>query len=141
MDNKELKRLAKQKLKEFHRWRRVAGFHYGLIQVDENWSVKLFEFNLEDYKDRLHDWQREAPHEVNEIIQAVNAITTPRRRAALIMSYILALKLLTVEQMTRLGVASSSYHRAKEQALLEFAEHYRQGVLKTYYIELNDSYL
>lgn len=84
----DLKQLAKRKLKEFHRWCRVAVLHYDMIQVDENWTVKLFEFDPEDYKGRIYDWQREAPEEVNEIIKAVNAIARPRHRAILIMSYI-----------------------------------------------------
>lgn len=123
------KQLAKRKLKEFHRWCRVAVLHYDMIQVDENWTVKLFEFDPEDYKGRIYDWQRKAPEEVNEIIKAVNAIARPRYRAVLIMSYISPDKIRTAEQIQRLGIAESTYYLAKNEALKEFACQYRDGSL------------
>lgn len=103
-----------------------------MIQVDENWTVKLFEFDPEDYKGRIHDWQREAPNEANEILKAVNAITKPRHRAILIMSYILPEKIRSVEQAQRIGIAESTYYLAKNEALKEFASRYRSGELLQY---------
>ncbi|CYW05844.1 DUF1492 domain-containing protein [Streptococcus suis] len=100
-----------------------------MIQVDENWIVKLFEFDPEDYKGRIYDWQREAPNEVNEILKAINAIAKPRHRAILIMSYISPDKLRSVEQAQQLGIAESTYYLAKNEALLEFAGQYRSGEL------------
>ncbi|HFR3403524.1 TPA: DUF1492 domain-containing protein [Streptococcus suis] len=126
----DLKQLAKRKLEEFHRWCRVAVLHYDMIQVDENWTVKLFEFDPEDYKGRIYDWQREAPEEVNEIIKAVNAIAKPRHRAVLVMSYILPEKIQSAEQAQRLAIKSSTYYLAKNEALLEFANCYRDGAIK-----------
>ncbi len=123
------KQLAKRKLKEFHRWCRVAVLHYDMIQVDENWTVKLFEFDPEDYKGRIHAWQREAPNEANEILKAINAVAKPRHRAVLIMSYILPDKIRTAEQTQRLGIAESTYYLAKNEALKEFAGQYRDGSL------------
>ncbi|HHT7814041.1 TPA: DUF1492 domain-containing protein [Streptococcus suis] len=100
-----------------------------MIQVDENWTIKLFEFDPEDYKGKVHGWQREAPNEVNEILKAINAIAKTRHRAILIMSYILPEKIRSAEQAQRLGIKSSTYYLAKNKALEEFASQYRDGSL------------
>ncbi|MCO8225326.1 DUF1492 domain-containing protein [Streptococcus suis] len=100
-----------------------------MIQVDENWTVKLFEFDPEDYKGRIHTWQREAPNEANEILKAINAIQTPRLRAILIVSYIVPDKLKVKEQALQLNIAESTYYLAKNEALEEFAGQYRSGEL------------
>ncbi|HFI0041564.1 TPA: DUF1492 domain-containing protein [Streptococcus suis] len=127
-----VKQLAKRKLKEFPRWCRVAVLHHDQIQISEDWTVKLFEFDPEDYKGRVHGWQREAPNEVNEILKAINAIAKPRHQAILIMSYILPDKIRTAEQAQQLGIAESTYYLAKIEALREFAELYRGGALLQY---------
>ncbi|HFI0026787.1 TPA: DUF1492 domain-containing protein [Streptococcus suis] len=127
-----LKQLAKRKLKEFSRWCRVAVLHHDMIQVDENWTIKLFEFDPEDYKGKVHGWQREAPNEVNEIWKAINAIAKPRHRAILIMSYISPDKLKVKEQALQLNIAESTYYLAKNEALEEFASCYRNGALQRY---------
>mgnify|MGYP001187750588 FL=1 len=123
------KQLAKRKLKEFHQWCRVSVLHQDRIQVDKYWMVTLFEFDPEDYKDRMYDWQREAPSEVNEILKAINEIPKPRHRATLVMSYILPEKIQIKEQAQRLRIAESTYYLDKALALMEFAKRYRNGIL------------
>lgn len=123
------KQLAKRKLKEFHQWCRIAVLHRDLIQVDKHWMVTLFEYNPEDYKDKMYEWQREAPNEANEILKAINAIPKPRQRAALVMSYILPEKTRASEQVKRLRIANSTYYLDKMLALMEFAKRYRNGIL------------
>ncbi|WP_408545296.1 DUF1492 domain-containing protein [Streptococcus suis] len=108
----------------------MAVLHHDQIQISEDWTVKLFEFDPEDYKGRVHGWQREAPNEVNEILKAINAIAKPRHRAILIMSYILPEKIRSTEQAQRLGIAESTYYLAKNEALEEFANCYRDGAIK-----------
>ncbi|HFI0337605.1 TPA: DUF1492 domain-containing protein [Streptococcus suis] len=125
-----VRKLAKRKLKEFPRWCRVAVLKRDLIQVEKDWTVKLFEFDPEDYKGRIHTWQREAPYEANEILKAINAIQTPRLRAILIMSYIVPDKLKVKEQVLQLDIAESTYYLAKNEALKEFASCYRNGSLQ-----------
>ncbi|HEM3633418.1 TPA: DUF1492 domain-containing protein [Streptococcus suis] len=125
-----LKQLAKRKLKEFKHWCRVAILDRDLIQVEKDWTVKLFEFDPEDYMGKIHDWQREAPNEANEILKAINAIQTPRLRAILIMSYIVPDKLKVKEQALQLNIAESTYYLAKNEALEEFASCYRNGSLQ-----------
>ncbi|HHT7804387.1 TPA: DUF1492 domain-containing protein [Streptococcus suis] len=126
----DLKQLAKRKLEEFHRWCRVANLFHGPSESFANWLIPSLEFNPEDYKDRKHDWQREAPEEVNEIIKAVNAIAKPRHRAVLIMSYISPEKIRSAEQVQRLAIKSSTYYLAKNEALEEFANCYRDGAIE-----------
>ncbi|WP_247904440.1 DUF1492 domain-containing protein [Streptococcus suis] len=117
------KQLAKRKLKEFPRWCRVAVLHHDQIQIGDDWTVKLFEFDPEDYKGKVHGWQREAPNEVNTIAK-------PRHQAILIMSYILPEKIRSAKQQAqRLGIAESTYYLAKNEALKEFAGQYRDGSL------------
>ncbi|WP_201326901.1 DUF1492 domain-containing protein [Streptococcus suis] len=126
------KQLAKRKLKEFPRWCRVAVLHHDQIQIGDDWTVKLFEFDPEDYKGKVHGWQREAPNEVNEILKAINTIAKPRHQAILIMSYILPEKIRSAKQAQRLGIAASTYYLAKNEALKEFAGQYRDGSLLQY---------
>ncbi|HEM5046567.1 TPA: DUF1492 domain-containing protein [Streptococcus suis] len=97
-----------------------------------NWLIPSLEFNPEDYKGRVHGWQREAPNEVNEILKAINTIAEPRHRAILIMSYISPDKIRTAEQAQQLGIKSSTYYLAKNKALEEFASQYRSGILERY---------
>ncbi|HEM3286374.1 TPA: DUF1492 domain-containing protein [Streptococcus suis] len=92
----------------------------------------MFEFDPEDYKGKVHGWQREAPNEVNEILKAINTIAKPRHQAILIMSYILPEKIRSAKQAQRLGIAESTYYLAKNEALKEFAGQYRSGILERY---------
>ena len=85
-DKTILKKLAKRKLKEFHRWCRVSNLFHEQTESFENWLIPSLEFDPEDYKLSKNSWQRKAPEEVNEIIKAVNAIARPRHRAIFIMS-------------------------------------------------------
>ncbi|HFR3770936.1 TPA: DUF1492 domain-containing protein, partial [Streptococcus suis] len=126
----DLKQLAKKKLKEFHRWCRIANLFHESTESFDNWLIPSLEFDPEDYKLSKHSWQREAPEEVNEIIKAVNAIARPRHRAVLIMSYISPEKIRSAEQAQRLAIKSSTYYLAKNEALLEFANCYRDGAIK-----------
>ncbi|HEM4811370.1 TPA: DUF1492 domain-containing protein [Streptococcus suis] len=128
----DLKQLAKRKLKEFHRWCRISNLFHEQTESFDNWLIPPLEFDPEDYKGRIYDWQREAPEEVNEIIKAVNAIARPRHRAILIMSYISPEKIRSAEQAQQLGIKSSTYYLAKNKALEEFASQYRSGILERY---------
>ncbi|MGQ7367006.1 ArpU family phage packaging/lysis transcriptional regulator [Streptococcus suis] len=127
-----LKQLAKRKLKEFHRWCRIANLFHESTESFDNWLIPPLEFDPEDYRLSKYSWQREAPEEVSEIIKAVNAIARPRHRAILIMSYISPEKIQSAEQAQRLGIKSSTYYLTKNEALVEFASQYRSGELLKY---------
>ncbi|MFI3086187.1 DUF1492 domain-containing protein [Streptococcus sp. 2022WUSS037] len=110
----------------------MANLFHEPTESFDNWLVPLLDYNPEDYKDRKHDWQREAPEEVNEIIKAVNSIPHQRQRAILIMCYIGRETTRLPEQAQRLGIAESTYYLAKNEALQKFAELYRSGALLQY---------
>lgn len=128
MDSKQ---LAKIKLKEFHRWRRVASIEYGLISISSDWYLTLsgVDYNRDD--GLLTWWQREAPCETNEIIKGVNGVPNVRQRAILIMTYILPMRAKNKEQIDTLGIKTSTYPLAKSNALISFAKSYRDGELET----------
>ncbi|MGQ7394729.1 ArpU family phage packaging/lysis transcriptional regulator [Streptococcus suis] len=128
----DLKQLAKRKLKEFHRWCRIANLFHESTESFDNWLIPSLEFDPEDYNLSKYSWQRKAPEEVNEIIKAVNAIAKPRHRAVLIMSYISPEKIQSTEQAQRLAIKSSTYYLAKNEALVEFASQYRSGEILKY---------
>lgn len=129
-----LKKLAKRKLEEFHRWCRVSNLFHEQTESFDNWLIPSLEFDRENFKLSKNSWQRKAPEEVSEIIKAVNAIARPRHRAILIMSYISPKKIQSAEQAQRLGIKSTTYYLTKNEALVEFANCYRDGVIK------NDKY-
>lgn len=131
MDKKARIALAKRKLKEFHRWQNVAVF-WDDISVSDSWIIEPYRFNPENYADRLQEWQRQAPYEVNEIIKAVNAVQKECCRAIIIMSFLERPKKSTAEQMKVINLKSAQYYNLKNLALLEFASLYRDGLLLTY---------
>lgn len=126
------KQLAKRKLKEFHRWCRVANLFHGPTESFDNWLVPLLDYDPEEYRDRKHNWQREAPEEVNEIIKAVNSIPYHRQRAILIMCYISHEATRLPDQARQLGIKPSTYYADKSKAFQAFAELYRSGALLQY---------
>ncbi|HEL9598334.1 TPA: DUF1492 domain-containing protein [Streptococcus suis] len=127
-----MKKLAKRKLEEFHRWCRIANLFHESRESFDNWLIPSLEFDPENFKLSKNSWQRKAPEEVSEIIKAVNAIARPRHRAILIMSYISTEKIQSAEQAQRLGIKSSTYYLTKNEALVEFASQYRSGELLKY---------
>ncbi|MEG3267833.1 ArpU family phage packaging/lysis transcriptional regulator [Streptococcus suis] len=127
-----LKKLAKRKLEEFHRWCRVSNLFHEQTESFDNWLIPSLEFDPENFKLSKNSWQRKAPEEVSEIIKAVNAIARPRHRAILIMSYISPKKIQSAEQAQRLGIKLATYYTDKNKALQAFADLYRNGALLQY---------
>ncbi|MGU8020829.1 ArpU family phage packaging/lysis transcriptional regulator [Streptococcus suis] len=128
----DLKQLAKRKLEEFHRWCRVSNLFHEPTESFDNWLVPLLDYDPEEYRDRKHDWQREAPEEVNEIIKAVNSIPYHRQRAILIMCYIGREATRLPDQARQLCIKPSTYYADKSKAFQAFAELYRGGALLHY---------
>lgn len=113
---------------------RFANLFHESTESFDNWLIPSLEFDPENFKLSKNSWQRKAPEEVSEIIKAVNAIARPRHRAILIMSYISPEKIQSAEQAQRLGIKSSTYYLTKNEALVEFANCYRDGIIE------NDKY-
>lgn len=123
---------AKRLLSNFHRWRSVADIHCEQIKTDACWLLDLVAIpERSEWEHLLTWWQKLAPYEVNEIIKGVNAIPNARQRAILAMTYLLPERIDGKEQMKRLNIKDSTYHKSKKEALLVFAKYYRQGTLET----------
>ena len=63
--------------------------------------------------------------EINKIRKAIEGVSLAMDKRILEMSYIEQKKVSTSEQMVRLSISSSNYHRRKARALLEFIEHWQ----------------
>lgn len=132
MTNNIILKNAKLQLSDFHRWRSVADINYEQIRADDCWLLDLVTIpDRSEWGHLLTWWQHLAPYEVNEIIKGVNAISNARQRAIIAMTYLLPERIDGKEQMKRLNIKTSTYHKSKKEALLAFAKHYRQGTLET----------
>ena len=119
------KKNAIRKLKEFHRWQRIAnslGLSYN----------ELYQFDIEYHPTRRKylDISREcALEELDAIKYAINQLSKIEYRQILIECYLISEKLSNQKIMTQLKRSESWYYETKKRALLEFVELYREGVL------------
>lgn len=63
--------------------------------------------------------------EINKIRKAIEGISSAMDKRILEMSYMEQKKISANEQMVRLSISSSNYHRRKARALLEFIERWQ----------------
>ena len=63
--------------------------------------------------------------EINKIRKAIEGVSLAMDKRILEMSYIEQKKVSTSEQMVRLSISSSNYHRRKARALLQFVENWQ----------------
>lgn len=75
--------------------------------------------------DQQNKLQNMALIEINKIRKAIEGIPLAIDKRILEMSYIEQKKVSANEQMIRLSISSSNYHRRKSRALLEFIEHWQ----------------
>lgn len=80
---------------------------------------------LDSCTDQQNKLQNMALTEVKRIRKAIEGIPLAMDKSILEMSYIEQKKVSTSEQMVRLSISSSNYHRRKARALLEFIDHWR----------------
>ena len=80
---------------------------------------------LDSCTERQNKLQNMALIEINKIRKAIEGIPLAMDKSILEMSYIEQKKVSTSEQMIRLSISSSNYHRRKARALLEFIEHWQ----------------
>lgn len=80
---------------------------------------------LDGCTDHQNKLQNMALIEINKIRKAIEGIPLVMDKRILEMSYIEQKKVSTNEQMIRLSISSSNYHRRKARALLEFIEHWQ----------------
>lgn len=80
---------------------------------------------LDSCIDQQNKLQNMALTEVKRIRKAIEGIPLAMDKRILEMSYIEQKKVSANEQMVRLSISSSNYHRRKARALLEFIEHWQ----------------
>lgn len=119
------KKNAMRKLKEFQRWQRIAN------SLDLTYN-ELYQFDIEYHSTRRTylEISRECTlEELGAIKYAINQLSKIDYRQILIECYLISEKLSNQEIMTKLNRSESWYYETKKRALLEFAEHYRDGIL------------
>ncbi|HGI1798328.1 TPA: ArpU family phage packaging/lysis transcriptional regulator [Streptococcus agalactiae] len=119
------KKNAMRKLKEFQRWQRIAN------SLDLTYN-ELYQFDIEYHSTRrtyLEISRECALEELGAIKYAINQLSKIDYRQILIECYLISEKLSNQEIMTKLNRSESWYYETKKRALLEFVEHYRDGIL------------
>ncbi|VGX89125.1 phage transcriptional regulator, ArpU family protein [Streptococcus pyogenes] len=119
------KKNAIRKLKEFHRWQRIAN------SLDLTYT-ELYQFDIEYHPTRRKHLEisREcALEELDAIKHAINQLSKVEYRQILIECYLISEKLSNQEIMTKLNRSESWYYETKKRALLEFVKKYRDGCL------------
>ncbi|MEE3742049.1 ArpU family phage packaging/lysis transcriptional regulator [Streptococcus dysgalactiae] len=121
------KKNAIRKLKEFHRWQRIAnslGLSYN----------ELYQFDIEYHPTRrkhLEISRKCALEELDAIKHAINRLSKIEYRQILIECYLISEKKPQQDIIAELNRSQSWYYEIKKRALLEFAQSYRNGVLIT----------
>ncbi|HEN0174278.1 TPA: ArpU family phage packaging/lysis transcriptional regulator [Streptococcus agalactiae] len=119
------KKNAIRKLKEFHRWQRITNS----LNLTYN---ERYQFDIDYHSTRrtyLEISRECALEELGAIKYAINQLSKIDYRQILIECYLISEKLSNQEIMTKLNRSESWYYETKKRALLEFAEHYRDGIL------------
>ncbi|HFQ3693569.1 TPA: ArpU family phage packaging/lysis transcriptional regulator, partial [Streptococcus agalactiae] len=126
---------AIRKLKEFHRWQRIAnslGLSYN----------ELYQFDIEYHPTRRKHLEisREcALEELDAIKFAINQLSKIEYRQILIECYLISEKKPQQDIIAELNRSQSWYYEIKKRALLEFVEFYRDGVLKKIMFAFNNN--
>lgn len=125
------KKNAIRKLKEFHRWQRIANS----LNLTYN---ERYQFDIDYHPTRRKHLKvsREcALEELDAIKHAINQLSKIEYRKILIECYLIGEKNLKKPQqdiIAELNRSQSWYYETKKRALLEFSEHYRGGYLLCY---------
>ncbi|WP_332059513.1 ArpU family phage packaging/lysis transcriptional regulator [Streptococcus canis] len=120
------KKNAVRKLKEFHRWQRIAN------SLDLTYNER-YQFDIEYHptrRKRLEISRECALEELNAIKHAINQLSKIEYRQILVECYLVSEKKTQKSIMEELNRSQSWYYETKKRALLEFAKYYRGGVLK-----------
>ncbi|HFX5539546.1 TPA: ArpU family phage packaging/lysis transcriptional regulator [Streptococcus pyogenes] len=120
------KKNAIRKLREFHRWQRIAN------SLDLSYNER-YQFDIEYHPTRRKylEISREcALEELDAIRYAINQLSKIEYRKILIECYLISEKKPQQDIMEELKRSQSWYYETKKRALLEFVEFYRDGALK-----------
>ena len=130
IDAENTKRNAKRKLKEYPRWRRIAN------DVDGQKVTAMYTFeprqahgNPSKPVERLAINRVDAESELEAIEYAINNLLNPTHRRILFEKYLYAGKRYDFEIYSNLYLSEASFYIELNDALLSFAEQYRNGCL------------
>ncbi|HHV3245095.1 TPA: ArpU family phage packaging/lysis transcriptional regulator [Streptococcus agalactiae] len=121
------KKNAIRKLKEFHRWQRIAN------SLDLSYNER-YQFDIKYHPTRREHLEisREcALEELDAIKYAINQLSKIDYRKILIECYLISEKKTQQDIIAELNKSQSWYYETKKRALLEFTQSYRNGVLIT----------
>ncbi|HGI5963689.1 TPA: ArpU family phage packaging/lysis transcriptional regulator [Streptococcus agalactiae] len=121
------KKNAIRKLKEFHRWQRIAN------SLDLSYNER-YQFDIKYHPTRREHLEisREcALEELDAIKYAINQLSKIDYRKILIECYLISEKKTQQDIIAELNKSQSWYYETQKRALLEFAQSYRNGVLIT----------
>lgn len=112
-NNHNNKKLARNVLSKYRSFCRIAGVDFLTGNL------------LDSCTDQQNKLQNMALIEINKIRKAIEGVSLAMDKRILEMSYIEQKKVSTSEQMVRLSISSSNYHRRKARALLQFTENWQ----------------
>lgn len=112
-NNHNDKKIARNVLSKYRSFCRIAGVDFLTGNL------------LDSCTDQQNKLQNMALIEINKIRKAIEGIPLAMDKSILEMSYIEQKKVSTSEQMIRLSISSSNYHRRKARALLQFIENWK----------------
>ncbi|MDG3141436.1 ArpU family transcriptional regulator [Streptococcus suis] len=133
LDIVKTKANAKRKLREYPRWRRVAQ-DVGEQKVTAVYSFEPRQAHGEPSKpvERLAINRVDAESELAAIEMAVNGVFSPMHRRILIDKYLRTLPKKDYDICAEIGYEKSQYYNMVDNALLAFAEAYREGSICVY---------
>ena len=130
IDSENTKRNAKRKLKEYPRWRRVANDVDGQkITATYTFEPRQAHGNPSRSVERLAINKADAETELEAIEYAINNLLNPTHRRILFEKYLYAGKRYDFEIYSNLYLSEASFYIELNDALLSFAEQYRNGCL------------
>ncbi|MGT2800844.1 hypothetical protein Javan290_0037 [Streptococcus phage Javan290] len=130
IDEKQTIRNAKRKLREYPRWRRIAGDVDGQ-KVTATYSFEPRQSHGSPSRpvERLAISKADALAELEAIEYAVGHLLDPYQRKVLYDLYLTNYPKTNAELENELGYEKTRYHEIVFNALLAFAELYRSGCL------------
>ncbi len=130
IDEKQTIKNAKRKLREYPRWKRIAGDVDGQ-KVTATYSFEPRQVNGTPNKavERLAINKVDALAELEAIEYAVGHLLNPYHRRILYEKFLSQYSKHDFEIYTELFMSEGSYYHTLSIELLEFAEVYRQGCL------------
>lgn len=121
---------AKRKLREYPRWREVAHDRF-TQKVTQTYSFEPRQPQSQPSRpvEKLAIAKVDAHQELEAIEMAVNQIINPTKRRIIYEKYLKSEPLYDFEIYEGLGYESTRYYELLEEALLSFANTYRNGTL------------